>query len=319
LLGVDGQLERYSRGLDTWVPLDSEASFSAMKRSIDVQRKANDGNHRPRVLLRVLNPKPLQFTPIQPSMVIPHWAAALNATTAMSAPPPTPNNGKLPFNLLGSDVPEAPTAPPQPIPFQNPFRIVPPAPEPAQPNLSIYPLNPLNIRPTAVPMPPSPTRTTLPPPPPSFAPPAPLPPPPFPFDLRGEVNFPRGLAPFPIGPPPTSMPVVPAKTIGMGPLLPEHPPLPASMLSPNAETASLETTKSDADAVILRLHDLEAQMQRVGSKVDQLHTEEKKHYDSLRRGLRRISVREKQSIEVPVPNANGDFPCCICNYCLEGM
>ena len=52
---MDGELERYSRGFDTWVPLDSDASFAAMKRSIDVQRKSG-GNHRARVLLRIKSP-----------------------------------------------------------------------------------------------------------------------------------------------------------------------------------------------------------------------------------------------------------------------
>src|SRR5271168_2049125 len=53
-LAVDGPLERYSRGLDTWVPLDSEGSFAAMKRSIDVQRRAaTEGHTRARVLLRI--------------------------------------------------------------------------------------------------------------------------------------------------------------------------------------------------------------------------------------------------------------------------
>jgi hypothetical protein len=93
------------------------------------------------------------------------------------------------------------------------------------------------------------------------------------------------------------------------------------MPAANSETASLETTKSDPDAVIVRLHDLEEQMARVGTKVDQLHTEEKKHYDSLRRGLKRISIKERRAglPEAVLTNANGDYPCCICNYCLKGL
>jgi len=88
------------------------------------------------------------------------------------------------------------------------------------------------------------------------------------------------------------------------------------------------------------LGDLEEKMQLVEEKVDQIQTEEKKHYDSLRRGLKRLKedkpispsfekFAEPRIIDlVGGPedrhmmqglNYRGDNPCCICNYCLKRM
>jgi hypothetical protein len=78
---------------------------------------------------------------------------------------------------------------------------------------------------------------------------------------------------------------------------------------------SVLTEHSDADMVLSILGELEEKMQFVGDKVDQIQLEEKKHYESLRRGLRRL--KEDKPIAPVGPNANGVYPCCICNYCLK--
>src|SRR5215475_14014332 len=52
-LGFDGTLERYSRSVDRWVPLDSDESFSAMKRSIGARRGNRNENARFKVQLKV--------------------------------------------------------------------------------------------------------------------------------------------------------------------------------------------------------------------------------------------------------------------------
>src|SRR5271154_4800744 len=94
-LAVDGPLERYSRGLDTWVPLDSEGSFAAMKRSIDVQhRAATEGHTRARVLLRIKSVAKTEPAP---------------ATQASSSPIVIP-----PINILGADGSQPPPPPPPP-------------------------------------------------------------------------------------------------------------------------------------------------------------------------------------------------------------
>lgn len=78
---------------------------------------------------------------------------------------------------------------------------------------------------------------------------------------------------------------------------------------------SIVTEHSDADMVLSILGELEEKMQFMGDKVDQMQLEEKKHYESLRRGLRRL--KDDKPAGSVGPNANGDYPCCICNYCLK--
>src|SRR5271170_8448520 len=94
-LAVDGPLERYSRGLDTWVPLDSEGSFAAMKRSIDVQRRAaTEGHTRARVLLRIKSiakPEPLSVSAQASSSPLVTLPIKMSGA-GVSQPPPTNNN-----------------------------------------------------------------------------------------------------------------------------------------------------------------------------------------------------------------------------------
>ena len=62
-------------------------------------------------------------------------------------------------------------------------------------------------------------------------------------------------------------------------------------------------------------------------KFDQIQLDERKHYDSLRRGLKRIKEDKPAPMAVdllepePVaPETQANFrtyPCCICNYCLK--
>jgi rubrerythrin len=69
-------------------------------------------------------------------------------------------------------------------------------------------------------------------------------------------------------------------------------------------------------------------MQAMDEKVDKIQVDDKKHYDSLRRGLKRLKDDKKED-KVPLPieplvdvptianKADGVYPCCICNYCLK--
>lgn len=105
------------------------------------------------------------------------------------------------------------------------------------------------------------------------------------------------------------------------PLVPEHPPMLRPPQPERRPTASILTEDSEAERVMSMLGDLEEKMQFVGDKVDKIQFEEKKHYESLRRGLKRLkddkpngSTELNDSTE---PNGKGDYPCCICNYCLK--
>jgi len=91
--------------------------------------------------------------------------------------------------------------------------------------------------------------------------------------------------------------------------------MPRTTLTDRHAVPSVASEQSDADMVLSILGELEEKMQFMGDKVDQIQLEEKKHYESLRRGLRRL--KEDKPLGSVEPNANGDYPCCICNYCLK--
>jgi hypothetical protein len=123
--------------------------------------------------------------------------------------------------------------------------------------------------------------------------------------------------PPPMGPPrsnppgfgPQSMPPLP-------PLISERPQL--GVLRTNrlaATVANAVNDKTDAEIVLSMLGELEEKMQVMGVKVDQFQSEEKKHYENLRRGLKRLKD-DKQDGSTGL-NEDGDSPCCICNYCLK--
>jgi len=120
------------------------------------------------------------------------------------------------------------------------------------------------------------------------------------------------------------------QSMPLPPLVPERPNLPINPLpeSPvaikRATEAKVETEKTDAEMVLEMLGELETKMQSIGSRMDQMQLEEKKHYESIRRGLKRL--KEDKNMEeksedlrayVAAPNANGEYPCCICNFCLK--
>ena len=99
------------------------------------------------------------------------------------------------------------------------------------------------------------------------------------------------------------------------PLVPERPSMPLIPdQSERRPVTSIATEESDAERVISMLGDLESKMQFVGTKVDQIQVEEKKHYESLRRGLKRL--KDPKLAGSTEPNSKGEYPCCICNYCL---
>lgn len=319
-LGVDGPLERYSRGLDTWVPLDSEASFAAMKRSIDVQRKAGEGN-RARVLLRIKDVKlqapptgpTLPSLPLMPPIVLP------GATTIVPPRPIAPTDSmRMSFRPFARELPPPP--PPPPLPAtpeqrssvdQQRQQLPPPPPPLGQP----VPPQAMSGLPPAF---------FHPPPGPPGAMQVPPPPPPFPFDHRARF-FPA----IPHGIPRVNPPMVP-QSMPIPPLVPERPniplnPLPgSSVATKTARESKVDTEKTDAEMVLEMLGELETKMQGIGTRMDQMQLEEKKHYESIRRGLKRL--KEDKSMEersedlrayVAAPNANGEYPCCICNFCLK--
>src|SRR5271156_5698083 len=101
LLQFDGQLERYSRGLDTWVPLDSDASFAAMKRSIDVQRKNRDAQSKPRVLLRIIRKDRNQKVP--EVILVPSINPITSDTESFTTPQPSSDSTKMTFRPFARD------------------------------------------------------------------------------------------------------------------------------------------------------------------------------------------------------------------------
>lgn len=126
--------------------------------------------------------------------------------------------------------------------------------------------------------------------------------------------------PPPMGPPPMGPPRPNAP--GSGPqAMPPLPPLlserPLLGINRNGRpaTGSSAKDKTEAEVVLSMLGELEEKMQVMGVKVDQFQSEEKRHYESLRRGLKRLKDEKEGSSADP--NEDGDSPCCICNYCLK--
>jgi len=107
------------------------------------------------------------------------------------------------------------------------------------------------------------------------------------------------------------------------------------MLNPSSEPKS-EDDKSEAEIVMSMVTGLKETISTMLDKVDQLQGQEKKHYDSLRRGLKRIKdERASSDVEPMIPRQSlpiddvlvklsgsdsadkSGAPCCICNYCLK--
>lgn len=375
-LGLDGLLERYSRGLDTWVPLDSEASFAAMRRSIDVQRKSGD-KHSARVLLRIKAPKqalervneklqsPQEVT--QPPAPAP-TAIAPGAVTRIKAPPMPITNGPMTFRPFAP-----PLAPPAAVPLERTSNVepvnhiahfpiaatgipAPPPPPPPQPPIPPQPALPAPQHVIADPMPPQLYSgwTFPPPPPPPPVGPASVPPFPFgPSSSNGEVPY--GMPPSILSLnvdqrrlPPIStqfLPSYPNDAPGAAPP-PPHPPMPLPPLVPDRLHPIMPrppvmgdrlSVLTDASDVLNLLGELESKVVQMGDKVEQIQLDEKKHYESLRRGLKRLKDEKPAAIESPdvafvqratdglsitagentLPNKNGDAPYCICNYCIQ--
>jgi hypothetical protein len=328
MLGFDGELERFSRGLDTWVPLDSEASFGAMKRSIDVQRKASEGNGRARVLLRIKRAKPAQTSPPaltqfqQPPLQQPAPFPSLddlfgdnqstaNVPSRMSIRPFV--HDVYPLELGPNDILQ-PHQPHQPHPPQfggqhpnmDPIlqHMQPQTPQPPPPQMFFQP-------------PPFPPNHGMPPPPPP-------PQPPFPFDNRPQRYFHHMPHHMPGGPRPFQS-MLGAHPMPIPPLVPEPPSMPMMRDINRPASPAPQTEETDAEQVLSLLGMLQEKMQTMGDKVDQIHVEEKKHYESLRRGLKRIKDEKVTSPPVsastytkPADLPDHLQPYCICNYCLKG-
>jgi hypothetical protein len=108
---------------------------------------------------------------------------------------------------------------------------------------------------------------------------------------------------------------------------------------PEETPVTTTSEKSDAEMVLAILSNLEEKLQVMDDKVDKLQIDDKKHYDSLRRGLKRLKedkedkvgpdglppmsscepkvVRAQRTNPIFENNVDGVSPCCICNYCLK--
>jgi hypothetical protein len=138
------------------------------------------------------------------------------------------------------------------------------------------------------------------------------------------ISHPNGSA----APYPPAMP--------LPPLVPErlHPIMPR----PNG-AADRSSIASDASEVLNMLGELGDKVLEMDEKVEMMRGEEKKHYESLRRGLKRLKEDKPGTTaspdvsslqrgmdalsitagEPPAANENGDAPYCICNYCIQRM
>jgi hypothetical protein len=113
-------------------------------------------------------------------------------------------------------------------------------------------------------------------------------------------------------------------SIPLPPLVPERPAMPM-MRAINNPLPPTKTEETDAEIVLSLLNELQEKMANMGDKVDQIHIEEKKHYESLRRGLKRIKDEKPPTVTMPeidycpqkIVFAGLPKPLCICNYCLK--
>jgi rubrerythrin len=113
------------------------------------------------------------------------------------------------------------------------------------------------------------------------------------------------------------------------PLVPQRPPMPMNRQAdvPEETPVTPSTEKTDAEMVLSILNALEEKMQTMDEKVDQMKVDDKKHYDSLRRGLKRLKDNKAEDKVDPTlagqdpailaNRADSVYPCCICNYCLK--
>jgi hypothetical protein len=129
--------------------------------------------------------------------------------------------------------------------------------------------------------------------------------------------------PFPGGPRPFGNMMEP-HSIPLPPLVPERPPMPM-MRGINNPLPPAKTEETDAEIVLSLLNELQEKMAKMGDKVDQIHIEEKKHYESLRRGLKRLKDERPPTVTMPeidyyaqnIVFPSLPKPLCICNYCLK--
>ena len=332
-LGVDGPIERYSRGLDTWVPLDSEGSFAAMRRSIDVQRKASaEGHTRARVLLRIKSAAKTDQAPATQTSASPFAIPLINLPGA-GVPQPLSATSKE-----GARMSFRPFAP-EPAPLNETVHQQshqgPPLPPPPPPP-------PFNMPSSHMQGPEMYSSFRLPSGPPSgmqMPPPPPPPPAPFPFEHHRHGFLPSMSSMMP-PPRPSNLPNggFAPHSMPIPPLVPERPPLPMRDFQPEPRSSitptqsTNETERTDSEMVMSILGELEEKMQLMGDKVDKIHVEEKKHYESLRRGLKRLKEDKSNASTFTIEPAGApsedrpmmtgfnyreDHPCCICNYCLK--
>ena len=121
------------------------------------------------------------------------------------------------------------------------------------------------------------------------------------------------------------------QSMPLPPLVPQRPPMPMNRQAdvPEETPVTPTTEKTDAEMVLSILNALEEKMHAMDEKVDKMKVDDKKHYDSLRRGLKRLKDNKAED-NVPLiaieptlaaptlaNRADGVYPCCICNYCLK--
>ena len=125
------------------------------------------------------------------------------------------------------------------------------------------------------------------------------------------------------------------------PLVPQRPAMPTNQEPerPEEPPVTISNEKSDAEMVLAILSNLEEKLQVMDDRVEKLQIDDRKHYDSLRRGLKRLKDEKDMKVGpdglppmsscepkvVSAQRTNPMFennpdavsPCCICNYCLK--